>query len=104
MLWKTCSKSQASPKVRFPANFLLSYSAGGFLITVLFGGVSEVERQLQGGISSSPHLSSKKAANQSQNRLTSNVVASRTGTAPVQLRRATNTKGKPVPAPPKRTR
>ena len=32
------------------------------------------------------------------------LLTSRSTTAPVQMRRATNTKGKPVPAPPKRTR
>ena len=80
-------------------------------------GPLEVERQLQGnssvGVSSSsPRLSSKKSASQGQaqsqshNRpgANSTVMTSRSNTAPVQMRRATNTKGKPVPAPPKRTR
>ena len=91
---------------------------------------AEVERQLQGGggqePKSSPHLSSSKR-NHSQSGgqgqaqsshsaarspLTNAAAAagvamtSRCNTAPanVQMRRATNTKGKPVPAPPKRTR
>ncbi|XP_046630882.1 tyrosine-protein kinase ABL1-like isoform X4 [Daphnia pulicaria] len=80
----------------------------------------EVERQLQGssssvGVSSSsPRLASKKAANQGQAQNQNHnrpsgagsgaVMTSRSNTAPVQMRRATNTKGKPVPAPPKRTR
>ena len=79
------------------------------LIIVL---ATEVERQLQGGVSSSPRLSSKKSQghaqshSQSQSRPVPSVMTSRsnTNTAPVQMRRATNTKGKPVPAPPKRTR
>jgi abelson tyrosine-protein kinase 1 len=70
----------------------------------------EVERQLQGALVSSPHLSSSKkrdASGQvsSQRSAGNNSMTSRSGTTPsVQMRRATNTKGKPVPAPPKRTR
>lgn len=79
----------------------------------------EVERQLQGSSSvgassSSPRLSSKKVANQGQAQNQSHnrpsgasgsaAMPSRSSTGPVQMRRATNTKGKPVPAPPKRTR
>lgn len=81
--------------------------------------IIEVERQLQGSSSvgassSSPRLSSKKVANQGQAQNQSHnrpsgasgsaAMPSRSSTGPVQMRRATNTKGKPVPAPPKRTR
>ncbi len=84
---------------------------------------AEVERQLQGGncvigaSSSSPRLTTKSASkttSQSQSHSRpersssggggSGLLTSRSNTAPVQMRRATNTKGKPIPAPPKRTR
>ena len=114
----TCSKSRASTKV-----ISVTFIACVFFLVSNYLLFAEVERQLQGAMmgssgvscSGSPRLSSKKSAlvasqsvpaTQSHSRSGTggnNVMTSRSNNS-VQMRRATNTKGKPVPAPPKRTR